>query len=310
MNTYKINFDIDLQQWSQCYLSVSKPNLPQSWHYGDAKMKSQNWKLVRGIITENDKPIALIQAWYKKILFLKLVRVSYGPLWIIENPSSSQIKGVFYRIKKNWNLKKLSVLSIAPNLHNSPENIKILKRLHFFKRKTIAFESGLIDLKQPQSGIRAKLRANWRGHLNASEKKQLLFHASREYSDFQWLMSCFKVLRKEKNFYGHSIALLEALHNCHHDLFETYVTIVSKGNEKIAGMLIVNSGSLCTSLVTYVNKSGRTLHAGNFLLWNSVLYAKNKGCAWFDLGGTIENKFKTGLPHIPFQFIGEYYSVI
>src|SRR3990167_2368035 len=309
MQIYKINFNIHYQQWSQIFLSVSKPTLTQSWNYGEAKVKAQNWKVLRGIITENEKPIALIQAWYKNFLFFKLVRVSYGPLWIIDHPSLEQIKGAFREIKKKWGLKKLSVLSIAPNLENSFDHNKILTELCFYKRKSRAYESGWIDLKQSIVYLRAKLRVNWRNQLCLSEKKGLTFQVSNNIVDFQWLICCFNYFRKKKNFYGHSIELLDALYQESQNNYKTEVMFVSSGNERVAGILLADYGSSCIPLIIWLNDNGRKLNAGNFLLWNSVLYAKSKGCLWFDLGSTYNNTFKTGLPHIPFQLIGEYYGL-
>jgi len=306
---YKIIYIDDYEKWS-CYCSsVKKSNLSQSWHYGEAKIQSQSWKILRGIITENEEPIALVQAWYKKILFLKFVRISYGPLWIIENPTLQQIKAVFQVIKNQWGLKKLALLSIGPNLENTSENNAVLKKLRFYKRKSMAFESGLTDLTPTESDLRSALRKNWRRHLNASEKMGLTYHVSKDYSDFQWMISCFEKLRNEKNFLGHPIPLLNALYGASFDIYETSAAIVTHNNEKIAGILISHHGSSCTPLVSWLSDNGRSLHAGNFLLWNSILYAKNKGCLWFDLGGTNNSTaFKTGLPHTPYQMIGEYYS--
>ena len=310
MNIYQINFNIDYSQWSKLFLSVHKPTLSQSWAYGEAKVKGQTWEVTRGVITENEKPIALIQAWYKKILFFKLVRISYGPLWIIQKPSSEQIRGVLHAIKKFWNLKNFSALSIAPNLENTPEGNTILTELGYQKRKSRPHESGLINIMPSHQDMRATLRKNWRRHLNASEKVGLTFNVSREYSDFKWMISCFETLRKEKNFYGHSVSLLDALHHSSTDFHETSVAIVSHGAERVAGILISYHGSSCTPLVSWLNEKGRALHAGNFLVWNSVPYAKSKGYAFFDLGNTQDNSFKTGLPHTHYQLIGEYYFFI
>ncbi|OGT39885.1 MAG: hypothetical protein A3E81_01845 [Gammaproteobacteria bacterium RIFCSPHIGHO2_12_FULL_36_30] len=309
-NKYKINFKIEYQQWLQYFSSVEKPNLSQSWHYGDAKMKSHRWKIIRAIVSENEKPIALIQVWYKKILFFKFARISYGPLWIIPTPSLEQIQAIFYIIKKQWCLKKLCVLSIAPNLKNSSENNNVLENLGFFKRKGMQYESGLIDLTQSIETLRCNLRQNWRNQLNFAEKKELIFTVSDYDSDFQWLIACFNTFRNEKNFYGHSVKLLRALWQSNTEYQKTNVGFVTHHNEKVAGILIAQSGASCVPLIIWVNKNGRKLNAGNFLLWNSVLYSKKQGTLWFDLGSIINNTFKTGLPHIPFQLIGEYYGFI
>ena len=310
-SVYKILPVVDYQQWSQYFSSVNIPNLVQSWSYGDAKMKIQDYKLMRGIIYENEHPIALIQVWYKKYLFLKVVRLSYGPLWIIEKPNIEQIHGVFRVIKKYWNLRNLSVLSVAPNIVNLPEYNNILTKLRYYKRKSKPYDSGIINLNQSISDLRAKLRQNWRNQLTTSEKKGLTFHVSQDYSDFLWMMSCFEMYREQKNFYGHSIPLLDALHKNSFDFHQTWVAIATCNGERVAGMLIAYYGLSCTPLVIWLNKNGRALNAGNFLFWNSILYAKNMGSAWFDLGGTNDaTKFKTGLPHEKYQMIGEYYSLI
>src|SRR3990167_2993729 len=231
MNQYKIKNIKNYQEWLQFFLLINKPNLPQSWSYCEAKVSSHGWKIVRAVITENENPIALIQAWYKKILFFKLVRISYGPLWIIKNPSFEQIKNIFLTIKKKFCLKKLIALSIAPNLENSPENKKILADLFFLKRKTLSYESGLVDLTQSVSDLRIKLRQNWRNQLNLSEKKSLAFKISQNSDDFQWIITCFETLRKEKNFYGHSVKLLNALFHCRFRCQKSLVGIVSQNNE-------------------------------------------------------------------------------
>ncbi len=310
MSLIEINFNIDRKEWERYFSSISSPNLTQSWVYGEAKVKSQDWKVLRGIVTENKNPIALIQATYKKILFLKLVRISYGPLWIIKNPSLEQIKLVFKIIKSQWDLKKLSILSIAPNLSDSLENRRVLSELFFFRSACRSYESGLIDLSQTSEVLRANLRSNWRNQLKFSEKKQLIFESSNEFDDFKWIIFCFKKLRKEKNFYGHSVKFLEAFYQLSSESYETWIIIVSHHDEKVAGMLIAQSKSSCVPLIIWVSDKGRKLNAGNFLLWNSILYAKGKGCLWFDLGSTYNNKFKTGMPHEPFQLIGEYYGFI
>lgn len=308
---YLINFISDYQQYSYYSLSVKNSHLSQSWIYGEAKKKSQGWEVVRAVIIENEKPIAIVQAWLKKFLFFTLCRISYGPLWIIENPSLEQIKNVFYLIKKQFGLQKLSVFSIAPNLENCPDNNKIMSDLGFYKRKSMAFESGLIDLTQTKEILRSKLRQNWRNQLTSSEKKGLSFQISQTKDDFVWIISCFKQLRKEKNFYGHSVYFLNDLYHCAFDCEKTLISIVSQNNERIAGMLFPLHGTSSVPLIIWVGSNGRKLNAGNFLLWNSILYAKEKGCLLFDLGGTNNSTaFKTGLPHTPYQMIGEYYGFI
>lgn len=291
------------------FIMVSNPTLTQSWHYAQAKMKSQGWRVIRGLICENEKPIALVQAIYKKFLFFKFVRISYGPSWIMQ-PSPEQIYNTFFLIKKTWNIGKFSILSIAPNLENSTHHRAILSQLHFFKKSRALYQSGIVDLSQSVDLLRSRLRQSWRRHIKNAEKAGLTFHVSKEKTDLDWMIAQFKIFRREKKFFGHDTALLEALYNQSTDIYETSVAIVTQENKRLTGILISYHGASCTPLITWIGKNGRDLNAGNFLLWNCILYAKNKGCLWFDLGSTIENNFKTRFPHIPYQLIGEYVSLI
>jgi len=311
MNTYQLHLNVHPQEWSSYFLLVNKTYLSQSWIYGEAKAKGQGWKIMRCIITENEKPIALTQAWHKKFLFIKLVRISYGPIGINLNPTTQQIKSVFHIIKKQWHLRKLSLLLIAPNLDNSLENNATLKQLRFFKRKSMPYESGFVELTKSVEDLQTQLRQNWRNQLKSAEKKELLFQVSQNNADFEWIMSCIQRLRKEKKFYGHSPELLMALFQNSTKNHEVWISIVSHGENRVAGMLFARHGLSCVPLIIWLSHDGRRLNAGNFLLWNSVLYTKDNGCLWFDLGGTNNStKFKTGLPHIPYQLIGEYYAFI
>src|SRR5262249_46525816 len=52
------------------------------------------------------------------------------------------------------------------------------------------------------------------------------------------------------------------------------------------GILIARYGDTCEYLVGAVSTQGRELSAGQLLLWNSVIHAKEMGYRWFDLGGT------------------------
>ena len=167
-SSFDILPNIEYQKWAQLFSLVKKPNLLQSWFYGEAKLKSQDWKLERCVIFEGDQPIALVQVLYKKFFVIKLVRLNQGPLWMIETPSLEQIRGTLNVIKRYCNLKKGSVLSIAPNLINRPEYVRMLTELRFYKRKCMLYESGLINLNQSVLDLRLKLRWNWRNQLTFS----------------------------------------------------------------------------------------------------------------------------------------------
>ncbi|OGT32444.1 MAG: hypothetical protein A3C44_03330 [Gammaproteobacteria bacterium RIFCSPHIGHO2_02_FULL_39_13] len=305
----KMELNISAEEWHRYFLLVEKSYITQAWAYGDAR-KIFGWKTIRGIFVDNGVPIALLQIMYKKFLFMKIVRISYGPLWLIKCPTDTQIREIFYIIKKRWNVIKGCLLFIAPNLENTPENNEILYNLSYFKRKCINAESGLIDLRLSADELRAGIRSNWRNHLKLSEKNALSFHISQTDDDFQWLMSFFKNYQKEKKFRGYHVAQLKEIFSCFSRLNNAWVTIVSKNQGRLGGSLIIGYGTCCVALIIWMSENGRCLNAGNFLLWNSILHAKNQGYLKFDLGSTRQNSFKKGLPQMSYELVGEYFILI
>ena len=305
----EMKLNISKEEWHRYFLLVEKSHITQAWAYADAR-KIFGWKTIRGIFVDKGVPIALLQMMYKKFFFIKIVRISYGPLWLIKDPTYTQIREIFYIIKKQWNLIKCCLLFIAPNLENTPENNKILYNLSYFKRKCINAESGFIDLLLSTDELRAGIRSNWRNHLKLSEKNALSFHVSQTDDDFQWLMNSFKNYQKEKKFSGYNIPQLKELFFCFSHLNNAWVTIVSKNHERLGGSLIIGYGTCCVALIIWTSENGRCMNAGNFLLWNSILHAKNQGYLKFDLGNTRQNSFKKGLPQMSYELVGEYFILI
>src|SRR3990167_723199 len=209
----KLELNISTEEWHRYFLLVEKSHITQAWAYADAR-KIFGWKTIRGIFVDKGVPIALLQIMYKKFLFIKIVRISYGPLWLIKDPTYTQTREIFYSIKKRWNVIKCCLLFIAPNLENTPINNKILYDLSYFKRKCINAESGLIDLQLSVNELRAGIKSNWRNHLKLSEKNDLSFYVSQTHDDFQWLMTAFKNYQKEKKFRGYNVPQLKEIFFC------------------------------------------------------------------------------------------------
>lgn len=314
LKNYQLILNPTFSVWQELFLKVSKPNLLQSWNYGLAKTKSENWSVCRGIILQNEKPVAIYQALERSCFFMKIVRLNLGPLWLIE-PTEKDIKEVFYLIKSNYSLRKLSILSIAPNLSFSAANKKILNEIGIYKNKINFFQlkSGLVDLKKSEENLLKGLRSNWRRQLRSAEKHGLKLIKTNSPADFNWLMSMYDIFRREKNFTGVSINLLHEFFKLFSDSNEIWIFIALDGEERIGGLLILNYITGCIPIIICLSQKGRARNAGNFLLWNALLYAKNQGCSWFDQGGMDNSdapisKFKSGLPCVLYDMIGEYVS--
>ena len=57
------------EQWNSLMFQAGRSNLLQSWAYGEAKSKTEGWKVNRVVIWQFNKPIAFVQILEKRFSF-------------------------------------------------------------------------------------------------------------------------------------------------------------------------------------------------------------------------------------------------
>ena len=128
---------IEYIEWGKWWHTCHQVNLLQSWQYGDAKEKVENWVAHRFIIlNENNDEIALTQILIKRIPILgSIARINRGPLIIgqIEEKHNQElialnaIKALIAESRdRGWRM-----LQIAPELKCTKFVTEKLKKLGF-----------------------------------------------------------------------------------------------------------------------------------------------------------------------------------
>ena len=119
------------------------------------------------------------------------------------------------------------------------------------------------------------------------------------------IFDLYKVEKKRKNYEGINSNLLTKWYENSKDnneliAFKGYETSLDRNT--FLGSIIININDVTATYLLAVNNSKRrTNFLSNILLWESILYAKNAGCLFFDLGGIDRIKtpgiasFKLGL---------------
>src|SRR3990167_8408809 len=104
-------------EWEAYFKEAEFSNLLQSWIYGEAKNKTEKWKIYRGIIKKNNEPVAICQWMEKSVLgLLSIVRVNRGPIYLNKNVESEDKIGCYQLLRKQFSLLRRKILIIAPAL--------------------------------------------------------------------------------------------------------------------------------------------------------------------------------------------------
>jgi hypothetical protein len=301
------------EQWEHWQRRLGASSLLQSWPYGEAK-SIQGWQPQRAVFYCGQEPLALVQVLQKKIGgIFTVLRINRGPAFL-RPPTEDELSMVWDRIAALGNLARGRLLSVAPELEWSGRSLALLSRKGFRQFAPGVYESAWVSLAPDLDSLRRQLDAKWRNMLVASEKNGLTLEIAGDAASFDWMMMRYQELMREKDFIGPPVELLRALRAKQNENEQLLVLRALAGEKPVAGICIARHGAAATYLLGWNGEEGRRLKANQHLLWQALVYLKQAGILWFDLGGISEEDnpgvtaFKLGINGAPYALVGEYWK--
>ena len=201
-------------------------------------------------------------------------------------------------------------------LDQNDKNYLLIKNLGLRVNKKKYWGSSTISLIDPQDLIIKKFKQRWRRCFKKSLNQNIIIDEIRDSFKAENLLCKYNTkLQKENNFKGLTnqflISLIrENIENSNINLFVAYKLTDKKDLKIPLGILLsVDHGSTTSFLIGYMNEYGREINANYQLFWHAIIYAKEKGKKFFDLGGITENTTK-GILQFKRGFNGEQYNLV
>ena len=301
--------EVNYSDWKENFQNCQKTNMLQCWQYGDAKVETSKWNVVRFLIMDrNGNAVALAQVLSMTLpLIGGIARMNRGPLLIKRSESGQDSKDIFNIItalldefkKRRWWL-----VQIAPEINDSELTAKLLKNLGLKKLVVTPYASGLLDLQKDEKKLLMDLGPTVSTIVGNS-------------AELETLLSRYKALQKDNGFIGLADSLIISMAN---QVAEDWQFTLFIANHKSSsdikdylGMLVsIHHGDTSTYLIGITSDEGRDLQVNYVLLWQAILDAKKNGCMWFDIGGLDATTpigiahFKKGVQSDPYYLIGEW----
>jgi lipid II:glycine glycyltransferase (peptidoglycan interpeptide bridge formation enzyme) len=311
-------------QWIESYNMISHTNLMQSWKYGFAKAKIEKFTKKNYLIfDQNDTQIGIVQVLFKRIFFfINIVRINRGPLYFYHIPKDFIINNNVTIINAFINYvrsNKITLFFVAPESKPLEKIFNEFKKYNYFKRKTEAWGSGLIDLSINSDQLLSRLDGKWRNSMRKAIKNNIKIELIQNSSyNIDLLIDSYRNLQIKKNFKSISEELIIELSKFKtFDLkFNLFVATEINSNDPIGHLVIIKTGDTSLYLLGSVNTIGRKLQANSLLLWESIIFSKLEGSRWFDLGGISNNtpkgikEFKMGTNPELYTLAGEFVKVL
>ena len=291
-NNYSIQ-KLDQVEWSNLALNYLDYNYRQLWAFGKEAADKLGAISEFVAISDSSEVIGLANVRIKKLPFLNMgiAYITGGP--IVRNKRHIQIN-IFMRcleaLQEEYTYKRNLLLRIITPLG---EKEWLKKQRNVFKNTNFVlidsfnvYRTIVIDLEYSEAELRRRLHQKWRNCLNNSEKNDIEILKGFDDVLFKKFDLLFNELRERKEFHVDLEPAFYAKVQQQLKESEKFVVHIAQFNDKpVAAHVGSYLGDTAVYLLGASSIDGNRLNASYLLQWHVMLFAKENGCRWYDLGG-------------------------
>lgn len=298
---------VDPEIWGHA-LSVARfVPLQQAGCYGAAMRK--RGRVVRQILVETDGQFTLgLQAITRRIAGLPLLTTSLrGPFAFADAAMSAPaLRAATATLGARWP----QLLLLSPHGDDDEAQRAALRGAGCREIMT-GGGIALLPLDGDAAELRRRLDQKWRNRLVRAEAAGLTVDIARGGAALDWMLNAHARLMARKRFKGlpggFVLDLLAA--STRRDV---QVVVAHRRKETVAGAVFLRHGPTATYLIAATEPDGRTVHAGNLVLWRGLLALQEAGVTTCDLGlvdterSAALARFKLGTGATPMRLAGTW----
>lgn len=278
--------------WSALAQRFSDLNFEQTLTYARAAASRIGARVQFVTLEQDGRPIAAAAVRIKTVpgLGRGIALISSGPLLRVAGapePDVAQICGVLRSLRTEFLDRQGHVLRIRPPA--SPAAIEsgfdaaAIAMGFEPTNRTSAYHSITLDLRKDRETLLHDLNGKWRTDLRFALKSGLSLERGHSPALAARFLAMFDQVQTAKGFRP---ALPPAFHfTLQGEDFPRDILIATKDGSDVGGIVVGSAGATATYLFGATPEAGRRLRAGYFLTWEGITLSRDRGLAWYDLGG-------------------------
>ncbi len=305
---YNIEIDkVDEKKWAELLMLFDDASIHQTWSSGVIKKGKNN--LSHLVLKKGGQIVGISQVTIKKVPLLNagFADVYNGPLWRKKGSDGNieNFQQMINCLKNEYALNRGLLLRIWPNEFedHSNEVSGILKSIGFKNNNSAPIQRTLlIDLSPSLEVLRKNLSKTWRLHLNRAEKNKLRVIEGTADDLYEIFLAELKEMVERKHFvprvnYDQYRIIQKELP----DNFKMRIMACEFEAKLVCTIICSAIGNTGLFLFGATANAGLESYASNLLHWRMIMWLKENGYKWYDLGGINpeENpgtyQFKRGL---------------
>jgi peptidoglycan pentaglycine glycine transferase (the first glycine) len=266
--------DIDRQRWDEFLVRHPDVHLLQTSAWGELKA-SFGWSVSR-LITQNTG----VQILFKKLFFgITWAYIPKGPvgnswndLWPLVDQECRRKKAVFLKIEPDfWEVDRDLVSARLPSPKFNPSNF------HIQPARTL-----LVNLDGTETEVLSRMKQKTRYNIGLAVRKGIRVRPSDNIERFYDLM----LITGERDTFGiHNLRYYQDAYNRFHPDGKCELLFAEYQGKLLAALMVFTSGLRAWYFYGASSSQNRNLMAPYALQWESMVWARAKGCISYDLWG-------------------------
>ena len=216
--------------------------------------------------------------------------VNGGPLVRLgKAPEIDALRDVLTALRCEYVERRRMILRVAPTIApeaSSSDLAAVFAENGFAPADQPSYRTLFLDIRAPLESLRSGLAQKWRNGLNSAEKQGLELECGSSQELMQAFVGLFGEFRDRKRFdldLGPEFYARAQETAPPEERF--LVTLARRDGEVVAGHVASCLGDTSVYLLGASLPSGLQAKAGYLLQWRAIQEARERGLAWYDLGG-------------------------
>lgn len=320
MSDYSIEIkNLSESEWYEYLMQFDDATIYQSHAYGAVRWGED--KLSHALIRQGGEVVGAAQVIIYRVPVVRagIAYIPWGPLWRKKGAalSTENLAATLVRLREEYCNKRGLLLRLTPCIWE--EELAgvardIFREAGYGKSDDAGpYRTLMLDLAREPDEIRKKLDQKWRNQLNRSEKNGLEVLEGTADDLYAIFLKLQKEMQERKQYiptvdYDEFGEIQKRLPTW----MKMHIIICRHEGEPVTATIGSAIGERGIYLLGATGEAGMKLKSAYLSQWKMILWLRERGCRWYDLGGIDpENNpgvyhFKVGISSTDVNHIGQY----
>ena len=311
LSNFQVSIDaVGKDEWNRLLGQFDDALIQQTWDYGAVCWGEE--QLSHLLLKQNDVVVAMAQVRIVRVPVIGkgIAYLRWGPVCRRKNEpwNETVFRAAMAALQKEYCERRGLVLRILPNAFQTEACDAAIKQCldetgFVLNPEILAYRTMRVDLTQSEESLRKALSQRWRSYLKKAEHTAEYVVREGNSDEFYALFAtAYDEMMSRKRF-DTTVDIKEfgRIHSSLPENFKLHILLCEQDGKLLNALVISPIGDTPVYLLASQSNAGLNGRGAFLLQWRAILWLKQRGCKWYDLGGTDPNanpgvyQFKSGM---------------